>query len=297
MMGRCNMRKAYNSRDKEYHSLRIWVPMPIKFLPNAMYFLPNEELYSNAIKSILAIHDDQRLPKNDIDGINTMRSEAVQGEFPCFCRHLPVDNVTDDTMTLGFRGGQNIVQLIHNMKWSEREEDKAHKQAFLSSLLLHIYAELFVKGFVPNVLRWSYPSAMGYNLMLQYNQIWQSLQHVSPVIDVAGNPVPLSVSTIPGMNTGDMGSSGFGTTEDISESISNDGFSNDNPFGGGDPLEVMPLAQRILLLLHRMRFLYPILQVHLMIVIILWSIFFSTKKKDQKPLVPNRDPLGLNLRI
>lgn len=198
-------------------------------------FFQNEELYSNAIKSILAIHDDQRLPKNDIDGINTMRSEAVQGGFPCFCRHLPVDNVTDDTMTLGFRGGQNIVQLIHNMKWSEREEDKAHKQAFLSSLLLHIYAELFVKGFVPNVLRWSYPSAMGYNLMLQYNQIWQSLQHVSPVIDVAGNPVPLSVSTIPGMNTGDMGSSGFGTTEDISESISNDGFSNDNPFGGGDP--------------------------------------------------------------
>lgn len=197
-------------------------------------FFQNEELYSNAIKSILAIHDDQRLPKSEMDGINTLRSEAVQGGFPCFCRHLPVDNVADDTMTLGFRGGQNIVQLIHNMKWSDREEDKAHKQAFLASLLLHIYAELFVKGFVPNVLRWSYPSAMGYNLMLQYNQIWQSLEHVSPVVDDSGNPVSLSVSTVPGLNI-EMGVSGFGMNEDASSTISNDGFGNDNPFGAGDP--------------------------------------------------------------
>ena len=197
-------------------------------------FFQNEDLYSNAIKSILAIHDDQRLPKNELDGINTLRSEAVQGGFPCFCRHLPVDNVADDTMTLGFRGGQNIVQLIHNMKWSDREEDKAHKQAFLASLLLHIYAELFVKGFVPNVLRWSYPSAMGYNLMLQYNQIWQSLEHVSPVVDAMGNTVSLSVSAVPGLNI-EMGVSGFGVNEKASSSIPDDGFGDDSPFGGGDP--------------------------------------------------------------
>ena len=204
-------------------------------------FFQNEDLYSNAIKSILAIHDDQRLPKNELDDINTLRSEAVQGGFPCFCRHLPVDNVSDDTMTLGFRGGQNIVQLIHNMKWSDREEDKAHKQAFLASLLLHIYAELFVKGFVPNVLRWSYPSAMGYNLMLQYNQIWQSLEHVSPVVDAKGNPVSLSVSTVPGLNI-EMGESGFGINEDASSTISNDGFGNDNPFGAGDPFAGDPFG-------------------------------------------------------
>lgn len=204
-------------------------------------FFQNEKLYSNAIKSILAIHDDQRLPKNELDDINTLRSEAVQGGFPCFCRHLPVDNVSDDMMTLGFRGGQNIVQLIHNMKWSDREEDKAHKQAFLASLLLHIYAELFVKGFVPNVLRWSYPSAMGYNLMLQYNQIWQSLEHVSPVVDAKGNPVSLSVSTVPGLNI-EMGESGFGINEDASSTISNDGFGNDNPFGAGDPFAGDPFG-------------------------------------------------------
>lgn len=201
-------------------------------------------------------------------------------------------------MTLGFRGGQNIVQLIHNMKWSDREEDKAHKQAFLASLLLHIYAELFVKGFVPNVLRWSYPSAMGYNLMLQYNQIWQSLQHISPVIDVAGNPVPLSVSKIPGMDTGGIGSDGFGITVDVSGGISNDGFDNDNPFGGGDPLEAMPLVLRMLLLLHKMRLLSPILQVHLMIVIILLEHpLLNKRKKNKSHLCLIENLLGLILRI
>ena len=197
-------------------------------------FFQNEEVYSNAIKSILAIHEDLRLPKEGSNDINTLRSEAVQGGFPCFCRHLPVDNVTDDTMTLGFRGGQNLVQLIQNMKWSERDEDKAHKQAFLSSLMLHIYAELFVKGFVPSTLRWSYPSAMGYNLMLQYNQIWQSLRHISPVVDTNGESLPLTVSTVPNLNV-QMGENGFGGNDMMSNSITDTNFGKDNPFGNSDP--------------------------------------------------------------
>lgn len=93
-----------------------------------------------------------------------------------------------------------MVELVHNMKWSGREEDKAHKQAFLSSLLLHIYAELYVKGLVPNDLRWSYPSAMGYELMRQYNQIWQSLKHVTPVTNEEGTAWRLDIAQIPALN-------------------------------------------------------------------------------------------------
>lgn len=199
-------------------------------------FFQNEIVYSNAVKSVLAIHEDQRLPK-DVDGeINTLRSEAVQGGFPCFCRHLPVDNVSDDTMTLGFRGGQNIVQLVQNMKWSERDEDKAHKQAFLSSLLLHVYAELFVKGLIPKNLRWSYPSAMGYSLVLQYNQIWQSLQRISPVTGTDGNPVQLMVSTVPGLNIQMGGNNNlFGSDE---SSSSEGGFGYGNPFAGSNPFDM-----------------------------------------------------------
>lgn len=146
-------------------------------------FFQNEEIYSNAIKSILAVHDDQRLPNAANTNINILCGEAVQGGFPCFSRQLPISNVADDEIMLSFRGGQNMVKLIHNMKWSDRDIDKAHKQAFLSSLLLHIYAELFVKNLVPTDLRWSYPSAMGYELIKKYDEIWNSLNRVSPVID------------------------------------------------------------------------------------------------------------------
>ena len=161
---------------------------------------------------------------------------------PCFSRCLPIENVESYTIKLGFRGGQNVVQLIHNMKWSDKETDKAHKQAFLSSLLLHIYAELFVKGLVPTSLRWSYPSSMGYDLMLQYNQIWQALKHVTPIVDNSGQSVALDVAAIPNLNV-KLGSNSFGNV--VNSSMDNfassnpfgstNPFGNGNPFGGGNP--------------------------------------------------------------
>lgn len=210
-------------------------------------FFQNEEIYSNAIKSILAIHDDQRLPQGSDH--NTATSEAIQGGFPCFSSHLPINSVTIDRMRLGFKNGQSIVELVHNMKWSDREEDKAHKQAFLSSLLLHIYAELYVKDYVPSDLRWSYPSAMGYNLMNQYSQIWQSLNKVTPVTK-DGAKYELTVARIPGINI-QMGNDNdpFGSantsnsnapfaspfgSNNIFGGDSNSFGENSNPFGGSD---------------------------------------------------------------
>ncbi len=223
-------------------------------------FFQNEEIYSNAIKSILAVHDDQRLPDND--DINILCGNAVQGGFPCFSRHLPISNVTADEIMLSFRGGQNVVKLIHNMKWSDRDIDKAHKQAFLSSLLLHIYAELFVKHYVPTDLRWSYPSAMGHNLILQYGSIWKALTNVSPVV----YDVPLTVSDAPmdnipignanplkGMsnnNQGPFDGARFGSNNPFGKSLNEDplaanglenadtstGFGgSNNPFSGSGP--------------------------------------------------------------
>lgn len=126
-----------------------------------------------------------------------------------------------------------MVELVHNMKWSGREEDKAHKQAFLSSLLLHIYAELYVKGFVPNDLRWSYPSAMGYELMLQYNQIWQSLKHVTPVRNEEGTAWRLDIAKIPDDPTKPGTDNVFGNTP-VAGSPFGDGATG---FGGPSPFD------------------------------------------------------------
>lgn len=192
-------------------------------------FFQNEEIYSNAIKSILAVHDDQRLPKND--DISILCGNAVQGGFPCFCRHLPISSVTDGVITLSFRGGQNVVKLIHNMKWSDREIDIAHKKAFLSSLLLHIYAELFVKHCVPIDLRWSYPSAMGHNLIVQYGLIWKTLTNVSPVVDDKS----LTVSDAPGGNIPAGNSDPFAEIPNKNQGGGGQ-FASPGPFAGKSPL-------------------------------------------------------------
>ena len=81
-------------------------------------------------------------------------------------------SVAAPTAGLHFINGTGIsATLIHNMKWSDQESDKAHKTAFLSSLLLQIYAQLFTDGVVPVKLNWSYPSAMSDSLVRDYDQI------------------------------------------------------------------------------------------------------------------------------
>ncbi len=80
------------------------------------------------------------------------------------------------------------------MKWSDQATAKAHKTAFLSSLLLQVYAQLFTADIVPVELRWSYPSAMGDNLVKDYDQIWSDLQSISPVIDQNCEKIPLKIA-------------------------------------------------------------------------------------------------------
>ena len=68
------------------------------------------------------------------------------------------------------------------MKWTTSGDDIANKKAFLRSLMLHIYAQLYTEGCVPEKLNWSYPSSMSNNLVIQYSQIWNDLSKgLSPV--------------------------------------------------------------------------------------------------------------------
>lgn len=160
---------------------------------NSLFFFQGQTLRSNAIKSILALQDFKRFPTNASQ--EYLRKKEVSGGFPCFCKNLPVTSIQEDKINVEFINGTGTnATLVHNMKWSDQESDKAHKTAFLSSLLLQIYAQLFTNDVVPVKLKWSYPSAMGDSLVKDYDQIWSNLNSICPVKDHNGVKKPLNVT-------------------------------------------------------------------------------------------------------
>lgn len=151
--------------------------------PNQIFFFPNTELESNALKSILTLHESNRMKRNsDTITSEEMYGTEVLGGFPCFVRNLPIESIDGPKINVKFEGCGNV-QLISDMKWTDSAEDKAHKKAFLRTLMLQIYAQLFQNGMVPTSLCWSYPSSMSNNLCLQYQSIWNSLRDLHPVLN------------------------------------------------------------------------------------------------------------------
>ncbi|MDE5975595.1 MAG: hypothetical protein K2G69_03510, partial [Muribaculaceae bacterium] len=151
---------------------------------NRILFFQGREkpLPSNGIHSVLTLHDKLRLPKLGPNQSNASRlSQEVVGGFPCFMDNLPVQSVTRSKITLNY---PNIGQIdqIHNMKWDDAEEEKAHKIAFLKTLMLQTYAQLFLMEKVPVALRWSYPSSMSNTLLNTYQTIFSSLEVLKPVL-------------------------------------------------------------------------------------------------------------------
>ena len=145
-----------------------------------LFFFQSKEIEGNSIKSILTLNDQRRL----VPGAGDAASREVSGGIPCFDPSLlPVDRVTENRIFLKCADiGQ--IQLVHNMKWTTTSDDIANKKAFLRSLMLHIYAQLYTEGCVPEKLNWSYPSSMSNSLIMQYTQIWDDLSTgLSPVKD------------------------------------------------------------------------------------------------------------------
>lgn len=151
-----------------------------------VFFFQNDEINSNEIKSVLSIHDKNRLKddkgQNDLVALS---NDYVKGGFPCFEKNLPIEDSTNKTYKLKFQSiGEST--LIHNMKWDSQSSgqklERSHRAAYLKSLMLHCYADLFDKGLYPKTLKWAYPSAMGQNLIGDYNPIWQDLSEVNPLI-------------------------------------------------------------------------------------------------------------------
>ena len=146
-----------------------------------IFFFQNDEILTNAIKSVLTIHDSRRVVNESNMLTDSLMAQAVKGGFPCFEKNLPIENAEDNRYILGYnRVGR--AELVYNMKWSTQPIDKSYKTAYLSTLLLHVYAQLFVEGHEPHTLKWSYPSSMGKELLSEYRGIWDSLKEISPIV-------------------------------------------------------------------------------------------------------------------
>ncbi len=199
---------------------------------------------SNAIKSVLTIHDNRRLPALKTGESLKMRNEReVVGGFPSFADNLPFSNSEKNKITLFYPNGVGEVTQIHNMKWEDTDDDKAHKSAFLRTLMLQVYATLFAEGLVPQSIKWSYPSAMAGQLLYSYQSIWETLKSISPVLKENGERYDLNVSRYTDTRSlgSEVGTGAFGTvdqTTNIVDSGFGGGFVNgfggqETPFGGG----------------------------------------------------------------
>jgi hypothetical protein len=146
-----------------------------------IFFFQNDEIRTNAIKSVLTVHDPKRIVKeSETQSTESLFSDAIKGGFPCFEKNLPIEAATDNRYTLKYNRVGSAT-IVHNMKWSVQEIENSYKKAYLGSLLLHIYAQLFEEGHIPIELKWSYPSSMSNSLILKYIQIWTTLDEVNPI--------------------------------------------------------------------------------------------------------------------
>ena len=194
---------------------------------NLLFFQSNDT-YSNAIKSILAVHSEQYLPQDEISN-PTLRNhyieEPVKGGMPSFGRAIRIKRVEGSRLIANI-GNKTEITLIHNMKWEDDDVEKAHKTAYLGSLLLHVYATLFEKGYVPTKLNWSYPSAMGGTMVGQYGNIWDRLKDIRPV---QGKNIEVAKPDTIGGSVIDL----FDTASFDSKDSDNDSENIDNGFDFG----------------------------------------------------------------
>ena len=210
---------------------------------NQVFFFQGagSSVMSNAIKSVLTIHDNRRLPALKPGESLKMRNEKeVVGGFPSFSDNLPFANSEKNKITLRYPNGVGEVTQIHNMKWEDTDDDKAYKSAFLRTLMLQVYATLFADGFVPESIKWSYPSAMAGQLLYSYQTIWDSIKNVVPVLKENGDRYELNISRYTGNGQlgANIGNGAFGTSGQSSADADNGccggfGGNGNSGFGGG----------------------------------------------------------------
>jgi len=201
-----------------------------------MLFFQNDEPMSNKIKSVLTLHDETRLEDDKGHGNkNQLLDEVVKGGFSCYESNIAIEDSTSNRHILGLqRIPDQKVQMVYNMKWSSDKREESHKKAFIKSILLQTYAELFMlrSPMFPNVLAWAYPAAMSNSRIQDYsNEIWQKVKDCNPLVNIASDDTNLIVvqgsksvvlgqSSISGATSGLSGGMSGGLTGGMSGGLS-----------------------------------------------------------------------------
>ena len=169
-----NRRISFFSKDEIHNVANI---KEGKIQPFEMLFFPNEGLKSNKIKSILSLHDSDRIiPKGEkIEEVD--HKTVVKGGFPSFEKNLIIANQTDSRYTLKTEKDLSI-DMVYNMKWSLEARENSYKVSFLRNLLLMTYVELFQRDspLYPTKLYWALPSAMPKSMVEEYDlEVWSKI--------------------------------------------------------------------------------------------------------------------------
>ena len=165
-----------------------------------MLFFQNDETMSNKIKSVLTLHEETRLEDEKGHGNkNQLLDEVVKGGFSCYESNIAIEDSTNNRHILGLqRIPDQKVQMVYNMKWSSDKREESHKKAFIKSILLQTYAELFMRKegpMFPMNLAWAYPAAMSNSRIQDYsNEIWQKVKDCNPLVNFASIDTNLIVA-------------------------------------------------------------------------------------------------------
>jgi len=148
--------------------------------PNELYFFQNYPTQQGQLKSWLHEHNPAYIPE-------AYRNMEIAGGVPIFKPLIRIRKVLKDNQIQTDAG-----ILHHSMKWLT---DKAHtekQEAFLKTIWIHAYADLFSEGLVPKELIWSYPGAFSSGETSHFRTLYNTVSNSSPVSIVTKVAEPMT---------------------------------------------------------------------------------------------------------
>lgn len=137
-----------------------------------LFFFQNEKIVKGQIKSWVHEHNPHYINKG-------MKKEELAGGVSIFKPNIHIKEMDEKTITT------NAGTLHHSMKWLTDLKGKDMKIAYLKTIWLQMYADLYALQLKPTELKWSYPGAFSQSEVTQYGLVFDEIGDINPV-DNAG---------------------------------------------------------------------------------------------------------------